>query len=483
MPKKAMQARTQQAGAPQHPTPKKHVARRMATSRAAIVREEPVARRIERRNAIQEITSNGTVAAAAMVLAAILAVIVANTPAYEPVHHFFETQVGLVIGGWAPTLTLEEFVNDFLMAIFFLLVGIELKYEMTVGQLRKPRQAALPMLAAVGGVVAPSLIYLGMNLDPGAAPHGWAVPMATDIAFALGIMSLLGDRVTPATKVFFSTLAIADDILAIVVIAVFYGQTPDVPWVAASVGCVVVLALLHQARVYTSRPYLVVGIVLWTCMFNSGIHATLAGVILALFLPAKSDIRLGSLHSWLGEKARQLDDTYDDEAHVLGQHDFTVAAEGVERVMHHVTPPLQRVENAISVVVNFGILPLFAFVNAQVSLAGADFGSIVADPVFQGVLLGAFVGKPAGIIGVTTLLVKVGFAKLPRGMDRVQIAGVGLLGGLGFTMSILIAGLAFTDPAEVLAAKCAILACSVLTGVVGSAFIMAATNRQRARKA
>lgn len=483
MPKKSVKTRAQSSGNPQRPSPKKGVARRKAASRQSIVREEPVARRIERRNAIQEVTSNGTVAAAAMVLAAILAIIVANTPAYEPVHHFFETRVGLVVGGWVPTLTLEEFVNDFLMAIFFLLVGIELKYEMTVGQLRRPRQAALPMLAAVGGVAAPSLIYLGMNLAPGAAPHGWAVPMATDIAFALGIMSLLGNRVSPATKVFFSTLAIADDILAIVVIAAFYGQTPDVPWVAASLGCVVVLALLHRARVYTSRPYLAVGIVLWVCMFNSGIHATLAGVILALFLPAKSDIRLGSLRSWLGERARQLDDTYDDEAHVLGQHDFTVAAVGVERVMHHVTPPLQRVENAISVAVNFGIMPLFAFVNAQVNLSGADFGSLVADPVFRGVLLGAFVGKPLGIVGVTALLVKVGFAKLPRGMDRVQIAGVGLLGGLGFTMSILIAGLAFSEPGEVLAAKCAILSCSVLAALVGSAFIVAATSRQKVRRA
>ena len=198
-----------------------------------IIAEEVQVRRFERRDARQEFTSNGTIAAAVMVLAAILAVIVANTPAYELVHHFFETPIGVSLGGVSASLTLEEFVNDFLMAIFFLLVGIELKYEMTVGQLRRPRQAALPMLAAVGGVAVPSLIYIALNLGRGGAPHGWAVPMATDIAFALGIMSLLGDRVKPATKVFFSTLAIADDILAIIVIAVFYGQTPSIPWLAA----------------------------------------------------------------------------------------------------------------------------------------------------------------------------------------------------------------------------------------------------------
>ena len=442
-----------------------------------ILAEQATLKRVERRDARREVTSNGTIAAAVMVLAAILAVIVANTPAYEAVHGFFETPLGIQIGGWSASLTLEEFVNDFLMAIFFLLVGIELKYEMTVGQLRRPRQAALPMLAAVGGVAVPSIIYALMNLGEGGAPQGWAVPMATDIAFALGIMSLLGDRVAPATKVFFSTLAIADDILAIIVIAVFYGQTPNVPWLAASLGCIVVLAALHRMRVYSSRHYIVVGLLLWVCMFNSGVHATLAGVILALFLPAKSDIRLSGLRTWLSDKADVLDEAYDEESHVLGQHDFTENANSMERVLHHVTPPLQRVENAISVAVNFVILPLFAFVNAQVCLVGADPAAIIADPVTRGVFLGAFLGKPIGIIGVTFVLVKIGFAKLPKGVDWKQIVGVGLMGGLGFTMSILIAGLAFEAESEVLAAKCAILAGSVVAAIVGSVYILIATKK------
>jgi NhaA family Na+:H+ antiporter len=409
-----------------------------------------------------------------MVFAAILAIIVANSSAYEAVHEALSTPLMLGVGDLMGSMTFEEFVNDFLMAIFFLLVGIELKYEMTVGQLRRPRQAALPMLAAVGGVVVPSLIYVIVN--QGGAMHGWAVPMATDIAFALGVMSLLGDRVAPATKVFFSTLAIADDILAIVVIAVFYGETPDIAWLAASLGVVLVLALLNKAHVYQARAYLAVGLVLWFCMFNSGIHATLAGVVLALFLPARSDIKLGSLKSWLGERARSLDDEYDEDTHVLGQHRFTQEAESVERVMHHVTPPLQRVENMISVPVNFLILPLFAFVNAQVRLVGVDLGALVADPVGQGVFLGAFLGKPIGIISVTWVLVKVGFAKLPKGVNWLQVIGMGIMGGLGFTMSILIAGLAFTNPSEVLVAKCAILAGSVASGVLGCLFITVAED-------
>lgn len=438
----------------------------------AIISEPKVQKRRTKRLRRQKVTSNGTIAAAVMVLAALVAVVVANTPAYEAIHHFLMEPVSIGVGPFVGALSIEAFVNDFLMAIFFLLVGIELKYEMTVGELKNPRQAALPMLAAVGGVVVPALVYVAFNMGhPGIG--GWAIPMATDIAFALGVMSLLGDRVAPATKVFFSTLAIADDILAIVVIALFYGQTPSVPWLAATLVCVLVLALLNYARIYTLRHYVVVGLVLWFCMFNSGVHATLAGVVLALFLPSTSTIRLSALRPWLEKKGCELDRTYDDDMEVLGQHEFTHIAAGVERVMHHVTPPLQRMEHAISVPVNFVILPIFAFVNAQVRLVGVDPMAIVSDPVTLGSFFGALIGKPVGIILVTWLLVKVGFAKLPRGVNWHQVTGVGIMGGLGFTMSILIAGLAFTEPAEVLAAKCAILSCSVVAAAVGCVYMMA----------
>ena len=442
---------------------------RVLRKRSAIIGEPAVVRRMSRTTSLQKVTSNGTIAAAVMVAAALLAVIVANSPAYEAVEHVFQAPLSITIGGLTASMSVEAFVNDFLMSIFFLLVGIELKYEMTVGQLRKPRQAALPMLAAVGGVAFPAIIYLLFN--HATAPHGWAIPIATDIAFALGVMSLLGDRVAPETKVFFQTLAIADDILAIVVLALFYGQTPDIAWCAATLLVVLVLASLNRRKVYAARPYLLVGLVLWVCMYNSGIHATLAGVILAFFLPARSDVRLGRLRAWLGVQARMLDDTYDDESHVLGQHDFTAAAKRVEGVMHHVTPPLERVERSISVPVNFAILPLFAFVNAQVRLVGVDPMAIVSDPVTQGAFLGAVLGKPLGIILVTWLLVRVGFAKLPRHVTWDQIVAVGIMGGMGFTMSILIAGLAFSSPQEVMAAKCAILAGSFCAGALGVAYV------------
>lgn len=439
----------------------------------SIYEEPAVIKRTERRGVLHEIASNGTIAAAVMVGAALLALVVANGPAFEAVEEFLREPLEIGIGTHLIAMSVESFVNDFLMAIFFLLVGIELKYEMTVGQLRRPRQAALPMLAAVGGVCFPALIYLLLNW--GGQTHGWAVPIATDIAFALGVVSLLGDKISSETKVFFQTLAIADDILAIVVIALFYGQSPDVAWCAASGIVIVVLWGLNHARVYSLKPYALVGLVLWFCMYNSGIHATLAGVILAFALPSKSDVRLSDLSDWLQNRAQDLDEVYDEGLHVLGQNGFTHTAMRVERVMHHVTPPLQRMEHYISTPVNFLILPLFAFVNAQLRLVGADFGAIVMDPVTRGVFFGAVLGKPLGIISVTLLLVKIGFAKLPKNMDWVQVAAVGIMGGLGFTMSILISGLAFASASEVMAAKCAILVGSLTSAVLGIVFVRAAT--------
>lgn len=440
------------------------------THPGSIYGEPAVVRRLERRGSVRLLTSNGTVAAAVMVGAALLALLVANSPLYEGVEYLLALPLSVGVGRLSVALTVEQFVNDFLMAVFFLLVGIELKYEMTVGQLRRPRQAALPMLAAVGGVAVPALIYLATNVLSGGEPRGWAVPIATDIAFALGVVSLLGDRVSPETKVFFQTLAIADDILAIVVIALFYGQAPDLAWCAGALAFALVLVALNRARVYAIAPYVAVGLVLWACMFNSGIHATLAGVIVAFALPSRSDVRLADLGGWLSARARDLDDTYDDENHVLGQHDFTDGAWRVERVMHHVTPPLQRMERYVSVFVNFLVLPLFAFVNAELHLVGANLASVLTSPVAHGVFLGAVVGKPVGIIGVTVLLVRLGFARLPRGMDWAQVVTVGLMGGVGFTMSILITGLAFADPADAIAAKCAILLGSVTSALLGLAF-------------
>ncbi len=436
-------------------------------------------KRIERRDIWERISENGTIAAAVMVVAAIAAVICANSDAYEAIHHILMEPIHVGIGSHTMAISIEVFVNDFLMAIFFLLVGIELKYEMTVGELRRPRQALLPMLAAVGGVVVPATIYMLLNRGSGSA-QGWAIPMATDIAFALGVLSLLGNRVPAGVRVFFSTLAIADDLISIAAIALFYGQAPDLMWLLAAAVVTASLFMLNKTQHYRLAPYMVGGFVLWVCLFKSGVHATLAGVIVAFAIPARSGIRLDNLTDWLRGYMPDLVDSYDEDAHILGQHDFTHATLGAERVMHRVSPPLVRLERKISTPVNFIILPLFAFVNAQVRLVGVDVVQLAFDPVSMGTYFGMLLGKPIGIVGVTFLLVKLGIAELPSRVTWRHIVGVGILGGIGFTMSILISGLAFpAEPFEMLAAKAAILAGSVSAAVIGMIYMTVACKKAK----
>ena len=438
-------------------------------------------KRLDRRNAWERITENGTIAAAVMVLAAIAAVICANTDAYGAIHEFLIEPISFGIGNFTASMSVELFVNDFLMAIFFLLVGIELKYEMTVGELRRPRQALLPMVAAVGGVVVPASIYAFMN--KGGAVNGWAIPMATDIAFALGVLSLLGNRVPAGVRVFFSTLAIADDLISIAAIAIFYGHAPDLRWLVCAALVTAVMFLLNKTQHFHLRPYLIGGLVLWLCLFESGVHATLAGVITAFCIPARSGIHLNHLSDWLRDYMPQMVDRYDDDAHILGQHDFTHATLGAERVMHRVTPPLLRLERAISGPVNFIILPIFAFVNAQVRLVGVDPMALFLDPVALGTFFGMVLGKPLGIVGATFLMVKCGISELPRRVTWKHIVGVGILGGIGFTMSILISGLAFPEaPFEILAAKAAILLGSVTAAVVGMVYMHIVCKKPERKK-
>ena len=298
--------------------------------------------------------------------------------------------------------------------------------------------------------------------------------MATDIAFALGVLSLLGNRVPNGVRVFFSTLAIADDLISIAAIAIFYGQSPNPSVVgrrcACDRACSCALNTTQHYRLAPVYRY-------WVCCCGSACSRAAymprsPASSCAFTIPAKCGVKLDSLTDWLGECLPLLDDRYDDEAHILGQHDFTVSTTRVERVMHRVTPPLIRMERLISTPVNFVILPIFAFVNAQVRLVGVDMSTLLTDPVTLGVYFGMLLGKPIGIFGMTFALVKFKACELPRNVNWHMIAGVGILGGIGFTMSILISGLAFpTAQFEVLAAKAAILAGSVTAAVLGMIYM------------
>lgn len=422
-------------------------------------------RRYEARHRLRQVFSD-TVAAVLMIAAALVAIVMANTALSEPLHHLMMTPIGFTFGDTFVGLTLELFVNDLLMAVFFLLVGCDLKYQMTVGALAQPKQAILPMVAAVGGVCGPALIYLLLN--QGGTQHGWAIPTATDIAFALAVMSLLGDRVPLGAKVFFSTLAIADDLFAIIVIALFYSSSVSLAWLGGVVVVSLALFALNKMKVYQVTPYVILGAVLWLCFFFSGVHATLAGVVLAFALPSRTDVRLQNFTDWLVSKAGVIDDAYDSSVRVLGQRNVTELARQLATVSQRVTPPLQRVEHAISVPVNFIILPVFAFVNAQISFVGSDILSLVTDNVTVGVYAGAVLGKPIGIMLTTLAMVHLFRFKLPDGVRWGHIMGVGILGGIGFTMSILISGLAFgSGDMHVTEAKLAILCGSITSAVLG----------------
>lgn len=414
-----------------------------------------------------EFTHSATKAAGIMLLAAIAALVVANTGAYEGFEHFIHQDIGFVLGEYHATMSIGHVINDIFMAVFFLLVGLEIKYEMTVGELTNIRQALLPIVAACGGVLVPIGIYLAFNATSPETAGGWGVPTATDIAFALGIMALLGTRIPNGVKVFLSTLAVADDIIAILVIAIFYGQSPDFMWLAAGAVVLAVGIGMNRMHVYALMPYLLLGVGLWFCVFMSGVHSTIAGVLLAFVIPSGSRVDLKSFTEWSDKKIRQAHEAFRPDEPVIGQKDYMRNVGNLSAVANQVIPPATRLEKRLYPWVYFAILPLFALTNADVHLLGADMGALLTSPVMFGVFFGLLVGKPVGIMLFSFIVVKSGLAGLPENVNWKHMLGASVLGGVGFTMAIFVANLAFADESLVVAAKAAILAASVVAGVAG----------------
>ena len=412
-----------------------------------------------------QFTHSSTKAAGAMLLAAVVALIVANTGAYEAFLEFWHTEAGFFFGDAFAGMSLAHVINDIFMAVFFLLVGLEVKYELTVGELTNIRQALLPIMAAIGGVLAPIGIYLAFNATNPETVQGWGVPTATDIAFALGILALLGNRVPSGVRVFLSTLAVADDIIAILVIAVFYGHSPSMFWLGMAAAVLVVLVLMNRSHIYSLVPYLLVGAVLWYCVFMSG-------VLLAFVIPSGSRVNLESFISWSGDKVRQARDAFQPETPVIAQGDYIKTVADLSQVTRQVVPPATRLEHKLYPWVYFGILPLFALTNADVSFTGMDIGSMLTDPVLYGVMLGLLVGKPLGIMLMSFAIVKSKLASLPENVNWFHMLGASILGGVGFTMAIFVANLAYTDEMHIATAKLAILAASLLAGVLGFVFLL-----------
>ena len=356
-----------------------------------------------------------------LVFAAVLAVVLANSPFADLYIQVLNLKFTVLVEDFGVSKPFLLWINDGLMAVFFLLVGLELKREVVEGELSSPEQIALPALAAIGGLVVPALIYWLVNRDNPLGINGWAIPTATDIAFALAILTLLGSRVPASLKVFLTTIAIFDDLAAIIIIAVFYSVDLSTASMALAGAGIAVLFVLNRLRVQSLAAYLIVGVFIWLFVLKSGVHATLAGIVVAAFIPLKS----GDDHS-----------------------------------------PSRHLEHILHPWVAYGVLPVFAFANAGVSFAGVS-SDVVLGTVSTGIMLGLFFGKQLGVFGMTALVIGLGLAKKPEGASWTMLYGVALLCGVGFTMSLFIGSLAFEHGGF---SQAAALRIGVISGSVASAF-------------
>lgn len=362
---------------------------------------------------------------------------------------------------------LTHWINDLLMAVFFLVVGLEIKREIVAGELASPKKAALPIFAAIGGMIAPALIFTAVNWGDPAAIPGWGVPMATDIAFAMGVMAMLGNKVPTSLKVFLLSLAIVDDLGALVVIALFYTADPELAYLAYAFGIIGILMTMNILKVRWVIPYLLLGLPLWYLVYMSGVHATIAGVMLAMTIPAHSRVDPVQF-SYSTRRALEIFENAEDGNDIKRNAVRQAAVYAMIKNAKFVLPPLHRMESTLHPWAAFLIIPVFALANAGIPLHGG-LGEAVSGKVAMGIVAGLVIGKPLGITIASFIAVKIGIAALPTGVTWRHILGAGMLGGIGFTMAIFIANLAYkTDPANLEHAKIAILMASCLSAMLGA---------------
>jgi NhaA family Na+:H+ antiporter len=398
--------------------------------------------------------------------ATIAAMIWANSPWSGTYQEFWNTPVSLVVGTHALTETLLEWINDGLMAMFFFVIGLEIKREILVGELASWRQAALPLAAALGGSILPALLYAALNAGTEGV-RGWGIPMATDIAFSLGILSLLGSRVPLALKVFLTALAIADDLMAVLVIAFFYTST--ISWMSLAVGALFLILLIAANWVGVRHPlvYSILGIGgLWLAFLLSGVHATIAGVIAAMTIPARTRLTVPEFLTKGQALLDRFEEVVSPDRPSLANREQHRIARSMKTAVTHVETPLQQLEHALHPWVTVVVMPLFALANAGVTL-DADLVAMLVNPVALGICLGLLVGKPVGILFSAWLAIRGGLATMPEGVSWAQLGAVGVLAGIGFTMSLFIAGLAFPRGPSLMAAKEGILIASTVAGLTG----------------
>lgn len=416
---------------------------------------------------VRQETSGGLL----LMATALLALVLANSLLASSYQHLLHVPVSISLGGWGIEKTLHHWVNDGLMTLFFFVVGLELKREILVGELTSLRQAALPVFAAIGGMVMPAVLYAGINPD-GDALRGWGIPMATDIAFALGVIALLAGRVPKALITFLVALAIVDDLGAVVVIALFYTEKLALDYLMVGGGLTLLLTAMNLAGLRKPLPYFLLGTLLWLVLLKSGVHATLAGVITAFTIPALPRYEPGAFSRRMREMLDRFDANHSPGESILRNQQMGAVVLALESGVQGVATPLQRLIHSLHLPVALLILPIFAFFNAGVGIDFQNMISTLNNPVTVGVALGLLLGKVAGIALFSWVAVQIGAAVLPTGVRFTHLVGAALLGGIGFTMSIFIAELAFAHQPEMITqAKLGILLASVVAGAIGSVWL------------
>lgn len=396
----------------------------------------------------------------------VLALLLANSPWSDLYFRFWQLKLTIGIPPFALSKSLSYWINDGLMAVFFFVVGLEIKREFLAGELAGARKAALPIAAALGGMLVPALFFKLVGPE-GLQARGWAIPMATDIAFALGVIALLGDRIPRALAIFLTALAIVDDLGAVLVIALFYTVDLNFAALAAATGLLIILAIGNRLGIKTPNFYALFGLLLWIALLKSGIHATVAGVLIGMTIPVHP--RHG--HEQFLAAAEKLVTSYRAKGTIPGPflHEEKLGTLlALEHACHDAMSPLQRMEHEMHHWVVFGVMPVFALANAGIALNLHELTTAISHPVTLGIAFGLLLGKPLGITLFAWLAVRLGLAELPAGTRWSQILGLGLLGGIGFTMSLFITNLAYEEAPElVAAAKVGIFAASLLAGTLG----------------
>lgn len=427
---------------------------------------------------IKSQTSGGVV----LLLCTIVALIIANVPAFDHIQQMWHTKAGIHIGSFNIEMSILHWINDGLMAIFFFVVGLEIKREMLVGELSSIKKATLPIFAALGGMLVPAAIYAFFNHGTPTA-NGWGIPMATDIAFAVGVISILGKRCPSPLKIFLLALAIVDDLGAILVLAIFYpSHELSLQFLVLAFIIFLVLLLFNKLKIRTPYIYMLFGLLLWYFVYRSGVHATIAGVLLAITIPSKTTINEVRFYVRIKNLIEKFKEAGNSEIEVLANHRQLVNIHEMNKEVDRINPLMHRFEAALHPLSTFFIIPLFALANAGVMMDGSIISTSPMPPVVFGIFFGLLLGKPIGITLFSLISVKLKLSELPQGILWKQVFAIGLVAGIGFTMSIFVDNLAFSDPISLNLGKATILITSCVSAICGIVAVMLTTDKVVSRR-